>query len=148
MELKISIPSDNDGFILLQCPKCSELFKITAKDCESDDVLDIYCPFCGMVSDSYLTDDVIKLANIKIENEIMKSLHNEMKKLEGKMKSGLVQFKAGKKPKEIYENKIESKIDELIITKPNCCKREIKLNFLTKSCGYHCPFCGVNVDGS
>jgi hypothetical protein len=26
---EISIPADNDGFVLLQCPYCGEFFKIT-----------------------------------------------------------------------------------------------------------------------
>ena len=38
---EIRIPCDDDGFILLRCPHCGELFKLTAEDMESDETLDI-----------------------------------------------------------------------------------------------------------
>lgn len=59
---EISIPCDDDGFVLLQCPKCGEFFKLRPSDIESDEVLDIYCPLCGLSSEEYFTQDVIDLA--------------------------------------------------------------------------------------
>lgn len=64
--VEISIPCDDEGYVLLRCSHCGELFKITASDAKDDEVLDIYCPACGLTSESYLTDDVIALANAKI----------------------------------------------------------------------------------
>ena len=37
--LEFSIPADDDGYILLQCGHCGEYFKLTAEDCENDDIL-------------------------------------------------------------------------------------------------------------
>ena len=42
--LEFSIPADDDGYILLQCGHCGEYFKLTAEDCENDDILRIVCP--------------------------------------------------------------------------------------------------------
>lgn len=148
MEFEISIPTDTDGFVLLQCPKCKEFFKLTPNDIESEDTLDIYCPFCGMTSEHYVTNDVIELSQVIAQNQLMEYVHNEFKKLERKNKSKNVQIKAGKKPKLEYENKITSKIDDLIISKTTCCKKEVKLNYLTEMCGYYCPYCGVRNDGN
>jgi uncharacterized C2H2 Zn-finger protein len=66
MEMTIEIPADNDGFVLLQCALCGEIFKVKPCDFEDDTVhqyrccnrevkikplLKIagsYCPFCGV----------------------------------------------------------------------------------------------------
>ena len=37
-QMTISIPSDDDGYILLQCEYCGNLFKATAEDIESDEI--------------------------------------------------------------------------------------------------------------
>lgn len=50
--------------------------------------------------------------------------------------------KAGKKPKvqikELYEY-----IDELLVTKVNCCKTHVKVRELDKLVGVYCSYCGV-----
>lgn len=45
---EISIKSDNDGFILLQCSLCGEFFKLLASDLNDDSTLNIWCPYCGL----------------------------------------------------------------------------------------------------
>ena len=72
---EISIPSDNDGYVLLQCENCGEYFKCTPQDVESDEILNIYCPSCGLISESYFTEDVIQLANAMITNYIQDTLY-------------------------------------------------------------------------
>ena len=59
---EIAIPADNDGFALLQCNLCGEFFKLKPSDVQSDEVLNIWCPVCGLISDGYFTQDVIDLA--------------------------------------------------------------------------------------
>lgn len=71
---EIRIPCDDDGFILLQCPHCGELFKLTAEDIESDETLDIYCPSCGLSDSNFLTQDVIDLALAKTSNYAMDAI--------------------------------------------------------------------------
>ncbi len=39
--MEISIPADNDGYILLQCPNCGTFFKATPSDIEDDGVLEL-----------------------------------------------------------------------------------------------------------
>lgn len=54
----ISIPTDEDGQILLNCPVCNDFFKVDSTAFEDDGVFEIHCPSCGVVSDNYITDDV------------------------------------------------------------------------------------------
>lgn len=147
-EMEIQIPADNDGFILLQCSLCGEFFKLTVDDIESDDLIEIWCPTCGLKSEDYLTEDVIELALKKVENASMDMLFKEMKKWELKFNGNGMEFKAGKKPKKKKEDPIISVIQALEIKKYECCKREAKIKPILKLIGSYCPFCGVNYYGN
>lgn len=143
VKFEISIPADNDGFILLQCQHCGSFFKIPADDLENNDLLEIYCPSCGLISDSYLTDDVIDLAQAMVQNYAMDLIYDAFKDLEKKTRNGLVKFKAGKRPQHEDENPIKSGIEALEMTRFDCCKKESKIKPLLKMTGCYCPFCGV-----
>lgn len=140
---EISIPSDDDGYILLQCERCGEYFKITADDTRDDDLLEIYCPACGLVSESYVTEDVIELAQAIAQNYAMDMIYDAFKEMERKSKKGSVRFKAGKKPKHKNENPIRSGIEALEIAGFHCCNKTAKIKPLLKMTGCYCPFCGV-----
>lgn len=141
--IKISIPADNEGYILMQCPICGTFFKIGAGDLQDDRFFQIYCPSCGLSSESYLTEDVIELAINMAENYLMDSIFNEFKKLERRSKKGFVQFKAGNKPKEKPELPIHAGIQAMHIVNFDCCKTTAKIKPLLKMTGCYCPFCGV-----
>lgn len=145
--IEISIPTDDDGFVLLKCPKCGEYFKLPPSDIQSDEVLDIYCPQCGLVSENYLTEDVIELAQAKALNYLMEDFYGEMKKLERKTRNSLVKIKANKPTKE-EEIPIKSTIDSMEIVDFECCKRQGKIRHLLNYCGCYCPYCGGKKDGS
>ena len=71
----ISIPSDSDGFVLLQCSLCGEFFKMTPTDFEDDSQLHIWCPNCGLNPDSLITEEVFDIAmKIAISNYLLKCL--------------------------------------------------------------------------
>lgn len=143
VKFEISIPTDNDGFILLQCQHCGTFFKIPADDLENDELLEIYCPSCGLISDSYLTDDVIDHAQAMVQNYAMDLIYDAFKDLEKRTRKRLVQFKAGKKPQSEDENPIKSGIEALEKARFDCCKKEAKIKPLLKMTGCYCPFCGV-----
>ena len=136
--IKISIPTDDDGFVLLQCPKCGEYFKLPPDDIESDDVVDIYCPLCGLVSDTYITKDVVELAKAKALNKVLGDFYDEMKKLERKTRNSIIQVKANKPQKE-EEIPIKSTIDSMEIVDFECCNRQGKIRHLLNYCGCYCP---------
>lgn len=144
--LEISIPTDNHGFCLLQCPLCTRFFKLTPTDIEAEDVVQIWCPNCGLKSDNYLTEDVIELALAMTKNVMMDEIFKSFKKLERKTKN--LSFKVHKKPAPEHENPIIAGIELLDIHKYSCCKKEAKIKPIIKLIGCYCPFCGVNDDGN
>lgn len=140
---EITIPPDNEGYVLLQCQYCGEFFKCAPDDIESDEILDIYCPGCGMISDNYITDDVMQLALTMAENCANDIIHDMLKKLEYQNSSkNIIKIKVDKKPKHKYENPIYSSIDDLVEKQFACCNRSAKINPLLKMSASFCPFCG------
>ncbi len=143
IQMEISIPTDNDGFVLLQCEWCKEFFKLVPNEMESDEVVEIWCPCCGLRGNEYFTEEVIELGMKMVKNFAMDTIFSEMKKWERKFNGKGISFKAGKKPHEEDELPIVSVIDNLEIQKYNCCKKEAKIKPLIKMCGSYCPYCGV-----
>ncbi len=146
--MKISIPSDTDGFVLFQCPLCGEFFKLTPNDTQADDVIEIWCPSCGLKSENYFTEDVIELAMKMAENVAMDMIFKEMQKWERQFKGSGLTFKAGKKPRSKPESPIIAGIEALEIQQYDCCKRQAKIKPIVKFTGSYCPFCGVKCDGN
>ncbi len=68
IHMEISIPTDDDGYALLQCEHCSNFFKAIPSDIEDDGILDLFCPACGLTSESYATDEVLELAYSMAQN--------------------------------------------------------------------------------
>ncbi|XWK91712.1 MAG: hypothetical protein U7127_30825 (plasmid) [Phormidium sp.] len=142
---QITIPSDNDGFVTLQCPFCEDRFKLTVTDFEREDIIEIFCPYCGLrhQHSHFLRDEVIEQAHT-VANNYAKSMINEwVKKLERNFKgSKNVKFKADK-PLKMEVQKILFEQEELETVNLNCCQITAKTRFLNKVIGIYCPCCGV-----
>ena len=141
--MEISVPTDQDGFILLQCSMCGEYFKLTTHDINDDRNLHIFCPSCGLIPDSYLTEDLIRIAKEMCMNKLNDELYKEFKSLERSARSEGISFQVKKKPKHLKENQIRTGIDVLEIVHFKCCDRDVKINPMLSMTGCTCPFCGV-----
>ena len=98
IHMEISIPTDDDGYVLLQCEHCGSYFKATPSDIEDDGVLEIFCPSCGLVSENYATENVIELALAMAQNVAMDMVYDAFKKMERQFRNSPITFKAGKRP--------------------------------------------------
>jgi uncharacterized Zn-finger protein len=145
VSFQITVPSDNDGFITLQCPFCDDRFKLTVEDFQREDILEIFCPYCGLrhQHSHFLRDEVIEQAKIIASNYAKSLLNQWVKDLEKSTKRNkLVKFKAGKLPK-LEAEKILFEQEELEITTLVCCQVTVKTRPLNKVIGVYCPCCGV-----
>ena len=138
----IYIPTDEDGFIELQCPFCNEVFRLDADDVQSDDTLGIFCPNCGLTGEfnDFLTADVIESVQIAERNLAKEMINKELKKME-KESGGFL------KVKEELELETEKTVflknmDASLITFA-CCEKSAKVSFHIEVNGAYCPFCGV-----
>lgn len=144
IQMTISMPTDDEGYILLKCEHCGTYFKATPFDIEDDGVLHIFCPSCGLISDDYFTDDVRELAMKMVKNKTMDLVYDAFKDLERHSKrNSMVQFKVGKRPHHETEDPIRSGIEAMEICIFPCCSRTAKIKPLLKMTGAYCPFCGV-----
>jgi|BioPla2DNA2_1021312.scaffolds.fasta_scaffold05072_6 DNA-directed RNA polymerase subunit RPC12/RpoP len=149
VKFEISIPSDSEGFVLLKCPSCSEEFMLSVEDIEDDSFIDIWCPGCGILHNSYMTDDVAELAERMIENYVAETLNNFDKELNKIFKNNKnIKLKPGKKVKKKQEFPIGRKIGDFVIIKYRCCDEEAKILNIRKFVGGYCPFCGGLTDGN
>lgn len=83
INMTISIPTDDDGYVLLQCEHCGTYFKATPSNLKDDGVLHIFCPSCGLISVNYITEDVLELAVKMVTNAVNDMIYNEFKKWNG-----------------------------------------------------------------
>lgn len=142
----ISKQSDIDGFNSFRCSLCGDEFKLKTSEVQEDDVLEIFCPSCGIPSpiSSYYTDDIIENAQTIAINEAFKSINDMFKGLELKYRNNKnITFKAGRpfettNPLPLYEQ------DNLEQVQFLCCNNNAKLSLIAKSSNPYCPYCGVN----
>ena len=143
IQMTISIPTDEDGYVLLKCEHCGTFFKGTPSDIQDDGVLHIFCPSCGLTSDNYFTDDVLELGMKMIKNCSIDMVYDSFKRLERQSKNSMIKFKAGKRPHHESEDPIRSGVEASDICTFPCCGRTAKIKPLLKMTGAYCPFCGV-----
>lgn len=143
LNFEINVPTDNEGSILLKCPKCKNLFKLKLSDFQSDGVFSIYCPSCGLISDNYITEDVLELALKKVNNYMNDYLTREFKELEKRSKGSLLQFKIESACKKENEQPIMLRTAKLEKKEYICCKMQAKIKSILKMSGSFCPYCGV-----
>lgn len=143
LKVEIVIPSDEEGFILLKCGYCGNFFKIPAQDLNNDTILNLYCPCCGLISDNYLSGDVIYLAQAIINNYGNDIIYDAFKDLGRISKKGVFQLKIENIPQHESENFIKTGIEALEIATFDCCNKNAKIKPLLKMTGCYCPFCGV-----
>lgn len=140
---EISIPCDDDGFVLLQCPHCGELFKLTAKDIESDSIFNIHCPSCGLAGDGFITEDVRDLALAKAANLAFDAITQELQTFSKRSKGSPIQFKVKSSSTREPELPIRASIEALQIATCQDCLRQSKISSTLIMSAYTCPLCGI-----
>lgn len=141
--MNIEIPTDKDGFILLQCSLCGEFFKLLAGDLNDESNMNFWCPYCGLNGKNYITQEVLDIGMKMANNEINKMLHNAFKDFERQTKNNKFNtFKCGKEPEKEIITPIKSKVDNLEIKKYKCCKAKAKIKAIAIEYGTYCPLCG------
>lgn len=140
----IEIPTDSDEYFRVCCPYCRNNFKISAPEFRETDVINIFCPICGLVDElnSFFSDEVIKKALAIAQNYVEETIYQMFKNFERKTNgNSFFKFDAGKKPvasePELYELD-----DHLTIVHKKCCDSHFKVTELDKWLDPYCVYCG------
>ena len=141
--MEIDIPCDENGFVALQCQFCGEYFKLKGNEIEDEENLQIWCPYCGLIGEDYITEEVKENAIKMMNNYAMEMLYEEFKKIEKSTRSNKwIKFEVKDKPKEIFVDTLKPGIDRLEIKEYDCCKKQAKITPTAIEHGSYCPFCG------
>lgn len=141
----ISIPTDPDGFLSMECPFCIGRFKLEAGEAHDYDFIVVHCPICGLNSDpnNFWTSNAVEAAQIaamnlarEVINDSMKDWEHSFKRMKG------VSLKRGA-PLKPEADKVLLELPDLELEELECCHKSVKVNPLDKSVGVYCPYCGL-----
>jgi DNA-directed RNA polymerase subunit RPC12/RpoP len=144
--IPFSIPTDQDGFVTFQCIFCEDKFKLAASEIQQDEIIQIFCPYCGLSHEPsyFLSDDVVEHAQILVMNHVQELLNGFGADLERQFRNDKnISFKATGKFESEEETLLFEK-EEMELKVFECCNRSVKINLLRKQIGVYCPYCGVN----
>ena len=145
--IKFTIPIDDEGFVTLKCPFCAKHFKLTGVDANDEDMYELFCPYCGLVTEpsEFLTDEVKEKAVRLAENYMYEMLNGFMNDMERSFRGNKnILFKKGK-DFEMNEPKSIIEAEDMCVYKLPCCDREIKALLVDDE--LYCPFCGGEIHG-
>ena len=141
--MTISIPLDNEGYMLMQCPRCGDYFKLRSKDYEADDVEELWCPMCGMKNDSFWPDEVIELAKAKALNQFLGNFEKEISKIGRSLShQPFIKMSVSSHFNTEREGEMLPAVDAFEEVPCRFCGRSEKLRPLPRYVGAFCAFCG------
>ena len=139
----ISIPTDEDGFALMQCHHCGGCFKVDADDYRADDVYELWCPNCGLIGETCLPDEVLELAQAMASNRFMGQVENKLKQIGcSSSKSPFLTFKITSSSVREREGNLMPSVDAYESVTCKRCGRITKARPLNAYTGSFCAFCG------
>ena len=128
---EIEVPLDVDGFADLQCPHCSERFRLRPDDYSSDEIPHIFCPSCGLPQDIHYSDEIMDYAESIAAAGVEKSLAREL----GLFGHTTFCSRQTDEPPVPADATLQDR-------EFPCCGRHAKLNPLTAFVDPFCPYCG------
>ena len=140
--ISVNIPSDEDGYVLLQCDHCGENFMLKVDDLEDESQLDFWCPNCGLVVDNLLNNEIESLIEKMVDNKVIDILNESFEKLERSSKNSKnIKITGNKIPKNNILP-IGRSVGDFIKIDYQCCHKKAKIKSIKKFEGGYCPFCG------
>ena len=141
--ISLSIPLDEDGYLLLQCPHCQGFFKVLSEDYKSDDVDGLWCPICGLKSENFWPDKVIELAKAKVLNSCIGDFEKELARISASTsRQSLITLKVSSTSRREHEAEILPAVDSFVKSECHFCGKSIKVKPLDKYAGSFCAYCG------
>lgn len=82
-QLSIELPTDANGYIGRECPRCSGRFKIDIENFEEGGHLNLRCPFCEFISESdrFLTSEQREYVHSIQRDELLTLAEDKMSEL-------------------------------------------------------------------
>ena len=144
VDLQMSLPLDEDGFVEMECDYCKNRFMIHESVYSDDQNLHFFCPICGLPNDinTFYCPEVLELAQQKAVNymneELRRQLSPNLRKIN---KHGLIKLSL-EIPKQEPEKELFTPSNEYISFHQSCCGVDVKTLEFDSQIGVYCPVCG------
>ncbi|MEG1836009.1 MAG: hypothetical protein RR229_07830 [Oscillospiraceae bacterium] len=137
---KITLQSDENGLVTLQCDRCKSRFKVDCAFLNDELQGEICCPICGISNElnTYYPEEVVEQAKKIAIVEAEEMIKNAFKGLNSKY------IKVKTSPTDrvdtdlVFKNK-DYDMQELVV---HCCEKKIALSPVDVAAGFYCPYCG------
>lgn len=145
IEVKLTVPSDDEGYIKMQCPYCHNYFKIRANEYDNKEkpIEELHCPYCSLIKQkqSFLTRELMEHGKALLENKIKEIINKEMRKA---CKNNSVDgLKMTYTPyEENYVPELTDKEEGEYKVKCKYCECSYKIYDLAENTITNCPYCG------
>ena len=136
----VSLQSDENGLISLECNRCKSIFKIDSIYLHEELSNDICCPVCGISGqlDSFFTEEVIEEAIEMTKNEAEKLIQDVFNGL----KSKHIKVKMSPVARCNRNIVIKNKDYDMQVFTLECCQKKMALKPIDAIAGFYCPYCG------
>lgn len=136
----ISLQSDENGLVTLQCDRCKSRFKVECEYLNNELEGDICCPVCGISEElnTFYPEEVVEEAKKIAIMEAQEMIQQSLKGLNSKY------FKVKTTPvtranRQLVFNNKDYDMQQITV---NCCHKDIALMPADITAGYYCPYCG------
>ncbi len=85
----ISLPTDDDNYVLLECSSCEHSFRVASDDLEEIELSQLYCPYSGSREESYYPHEVREYAVALARAEMAREINETFADLESLNGSGV-----------------------------------------------------------
>ena len=144
MEMKMSIPLDNDGFVEMECDYCENRFMLHESVYSSEKTLHFFCPICGLPNsiNTFFCPEVLEAAQRKAINKIYDELQRELGPISKQInKSGFVKMRIKQNAKE-PDKELFAPANDYVLFHQKCCNIVTKATEFDICIGLYCPICG------
>lgn len=141
----VRVPGDSDGYVTFQCPFCDNRFKLSAQDAYREDLIFVFCPYCGLQKDPnyFLSDEVVEHLQTLAANEAKKIVNQFVKDLDKTFQGNqFIKFKASRPLKLETENLLFER-EEMEVSECRYCEFSAKVKPSSAVTGVYCPYCGI-----
>ena len=142
MEIKIELPTDEDGYLEYECPHCQNIFSLKASSFTgSGNETTLYCPYCGLNSDikNFYTKECVEYLKSYAKQLVAAELQKSFKKIERDSKNSLIRFERENiEPNEVSNLTLHPGINNLQECKYCSNSYKIKDGYTIS----YCPYCG------
>ena len=149
-DIEVTIYTDSDGFITMECPYCGLEFKLAAEDVNNDDspTSELFCPYCGLANDPsrFISQDTMNALMVKTSNYAADILNNALLGTARQVnrKKGLIRMEVN--PIESQPEKdVKEKDGVETIFQCRACEHGVKVIHSAGLSKIYCPYCGVDM---